>query len=430
MARSTKSASRKSNTVVEIDHASGTLSEAERISKALKVVSREARRPAQAWLGVFKDSRGRPMKPFGIGIILAFIATVIIPIALSSLYLAVFTSDQYSTEIRFAVRGGEQAGMLDPISMLTGSASQMRLQDAAIVADYVHSRGIVELLDKQLNLREKFSISNHADYLFGFNPKRSTERLVKYWWWQVDVSIERMSGIITVVVRAFAPEDSQAIAQAIIYASEALVNELSERSRADALKLAQNELLIAERLLQDKIKQMRELRDKERVLDPTKQTEALTKLVGEMRLELLRMESEYEAQKRNVSEDAPQLRVLEARIRAAREQIRLVEARMTSNTPNQQNDPTLAQTISSFDRLKLEQEFAQKQYLAASAALERARIEVEAKQVYLTTFLRPSLAEEALYPKRWWIISAIALICLALWGIGTGLAILIRNHAA
>ena len=416
--------------ILGVDRSGAGLADAERISRELKNMAREARRPTQAWLGVFKDSRGRPMKPFGIGIILSFFGAVLLPIAAAALYLAVFASDQYSTEVRFAVRGGEQNLAMDPISMLTGSASQMRLQDAAIVADYIQSRGLVELLNERLNLRQKFSNQSggKADWLFGFNPSRSTERLVKFWWWQVDVSTDRMSGIITVLVRAFTPQDSQAIAQAIIYASEALVNELSERSRADALRLAQNELVIAERILQDKIRQMRDLRDKERVLDPTQSTEAFTKMIGEMRLELVRMESEYEAQKTTVSESAPQLRVLEARIRAAREQIRLIEQKMTSTTGSK--DSTLAESISSFDRLKLEQDFAQKQYVAAAAALERARLEVESKQVYLTTFLQPGLAEEALYPKRWWILSAITILCLVLWGAGVGLAILVRDHAA
>ena len=59
-----------------------------------------------------------------------------------------------------------------------------------------------------------------------------------------------------------------------------------------------------------------------------------------------------------------------------------------------------------------------------------ARMEVATQQVYLTTFLQPVLAEDALYPKRLWIIAAITAICLALWGLGAGIAVLMRNYAA
>lgn len=405
------------------------LSEAELISRALKDVAREARRPATAWLGIFRDFQGRPMKPFAIGMVLSFFFVVLVPLALSSVYLAFFAANQYASEVRFAVRGGDNTP-LDAISALTGSTSAMKLQDSAIVAEYIRGRGIVEYLEKSVKLREKFSYSTgKADYLFGFNTSRSMERLTRYWWWQVDVSIDRMSGIVTVVVRAFTPQDALELARSIIFASEALANELTERARRDALKQAQRELALAERILQDKIQQMREVRDKERILDPTQTSDALTKMLGELRLEIIRMESEFAAQRRQlVSENAPQLRVLTARIEAAKEQAKSVESKLTSTSSKQQ--PALAESMSAFDRVRLEQEFAQKQYVAAASALEKARLEVESKQLYLTTFLYPVLAEEAEYPKRLWILSAMAIVLLLLWGLGAGLAFLIRNYAA
>lgn len=411
----------------EMQRVEQTLTPAEVVSQHLKIVSKEARAPTTPFTRFFRDSRGRPLQPFVIGIIFAFLLVVIIPIATSGIYLAFFTSDQYASEVRFAVRGGsETSSPGDLLSGLTGSTSAIRLQDSLILADFIRGRGMVEILEDQLQLRKKFS-GPHVDYVFGFNPNRSIERLVKYWWWQVDVQVDRISGIITVVVSAFTAKDAFDIANVIISASEKLVNDLSERARRDALRTAQNELTLAERLLQSKIAAMKQLRTSEQVLDPTKQSEALTKVISDMRLELVRMESDYAAQRKNVDETAPQMRVLDARIRAAREQIKLLEARMTSVSPDQKG--VLAESISHFDRLRLEQEFAQKQYIAAAAALERARLEVESQQVYLTTFLRPVLAEEGIYPRRWWIMLAITILCLTLWGLGTGAAVLIRNHA-
>lgn len=403
------------------------LTQAELISRSLKTISREARKPAHIWSRFLVDSRGRPIQAFGIGMILSFIALVFIPVLFSALYLAFFTSDQYASEVRFAVRGGQQGdAKMNPIASLTGSASTVRLQDSAIVAEYIKGRGMVDYLERAMNLREKFSGSK-ADYIFGFNPSRSMERLVNYWWWQIDVDVERTSGIITVIVRAFTPQDALQIARLVTSASEALVNDLSERARTDALKLARQELAFAEKMLQDKIKQMRDLREKQRVLDPTLVSESTTKVLAEMRLELSRMEGEYESNRAAVSESAPQMRVLSARIRAAREQIKATEATLTG----QAKDKTvLSETISMFDRLKLEQELAQKHYIAAAAVLEKARVDAEAKELYLAAFLQPVLAEEALYPKRMWILTAILVICLLIWGSGAGIAVLVRNHAA
>ena len=403
------------------------VSRAELISRSLKDISREIRKPQSAWNRLLTDSRGRPLNAFGIGVGITFIGFVLLPVFLSALYLAIFASDQYAAEIRFAVRGGEQRASSDPVSSLMG-VSTVRVQDSQIVAQYIKSQGIVEVLEKDIQLRQMFSWPEKADFIFGFNTARPIERLVKYWWWQVDVDIDRLSGIVTVVVRAFTAQDALLIAKSIINASEALVNELSERSRRDALKQAQAELALAERLLQGKIRAMRELRSAEQILDPAKSSDALTKLIGDMRLEVVKMQSDFEAQKQSVSENSPQMRVLAARIRAANDQIKLLEQRMTGSNPDQ--NPALADSMSKFDRLRIEYEFAQKQYVESAAALERARADVESQQVYLTTFLQPVLAEEALYPKRWWILASILTFCLVLWGAGTGVAVLVRNYSA
>ena len=68
--------------------------------------------------------------------------------------------------------------------------------------------------------------------------------------------------------------------------------------------------------------------------------------------------------------------------------------------------------------------------MEAAAAFERARMELDTQHVYLATFLQPVLAQDALYPKKGWILAALAAICLALWGAGIGIAVVVRNYAA
>jgi capsular polysaccharide transport system permease protein len=430
------------------------LSQAELISRSLKDVTRQMRRPVAVWKSVIQHPIAQAKSSFGVWLAAAFIAVVAMPVLFASLYLALFASDQYASEMRFAVRGGEP-GVSDPMASLTGAMSALRNQDSLIVADYIRGRGMVDELEKTLNLRAMFA---KGDLVFRFSPDKPIEKLVRYWRWQTDVDIDRMSGIVTVIVRAFTPQDALAIAQAVIAASETLVNDLSDRARRDALKQAQSELALAEKVLADRLRAMQELRNREGILDAGKTSDALTKLSGDMRLELARLESDYAAQKQSVAETSPQMRVLEARIRSTREQIRLIEGRMTATArpaaalpapggpaPGAQGGAlagaqagagtgtqtgALAESMSRFDRFRLEQDFAQKQYVAAAASLERARMELATQQVYLTTFLQPVLAEDALYPKRLWIMAAITAICLALWGIGTGIAVLMRNYAA
>src|SRR5262249_14495822 len=119
--------------------------------------------------------------------------------------------------------------------------------------------------------------------------------------------------------------------------------------------------------------------------------------------------------------------VQEARIASMQSQIQHLEMQMTNGGSN---SPTLANSMSQFDRLQLERDVAEKQYTAAAAAFEAARLQLESQQVYLATFLQPVLAQEALLPRRWWLFSIVVAVSLTLWGALIGIGVLVRNYIA
>ncbi|MGH9645394.1 MAG: hypothetical protein ACRD4E_01140 [Bryobacteraceae bacterium] len=396
------------------------------ISKSLKSVARRARTPRNLWVTTQAGPQRRLQHFLVWAVVAGFGLLVLLPNLVSGLYLTFVASDQYATETQFAVRGGEP-GILDQFGGLIGIPSTQRVQDSLILSDYIRGRGMVDAVNTTLNLRQIFA-RDHVDFLSRFNPKDSDEELVDYWKQHVDVKIDSMSGIMTVLVRAFTPQDSLNIANKITSLSEVLVNELTERSRHDAVRQAQVELTRANENLQEKTKALRNLRNAEGVLDTKTTSEVMTVLLGSLRLELIHLEQEYGAQRETISADAPQLRVLAARIDSMKSQIQNLEGKMTG--AGAAAGSALSTTMSRFDREQLEKDIAEKQYIAAAAAFERARVDLESQNVYLATFSKPVLAQEALYPKRIWLWSIIAVISLLLWGSGLGAAVLIRNHAA
>lgn len=395
------------------------------LSQALRKMAVKARGRNRVWVPRYAPAQ-RWEGSFNTYILAAFIAVVIVPVVIAGLYLAFVMSDQYVSETRFAVRGAERASF-DPLASLTGIPSTQRVQEGLIISDYLRSRGIVEELEKSMNLRQKFA-GPQIDFLSRFHTERPIEDLVKYWRWHVDVSIDALSGIVKVAAYAFTPQDALDLTNAMLAASERIVNELSDRSRRDALSQSQNELKRAEAGLQQKIRAMQDLRNAEGLLDVDRASEAMTQMLSEMRLELIRMDGEYNAQRQRVSTDSPQLRVLESRMKASREQIRKLENQMTGSSPK--DAPVLAESMSRFDRTRLEHGMAQQRYVAASAAFEKARVDLSTQQIYITTFVPPTLAQEALYPRRLWLFVIVLVACLALWGAGTGAAVMVRNHMA
>jgi capsular polysaccharide transport system permease protein len=306
----------------------------------------------------------------------------------------------------------------DPISALTGLSSFTQAQDSLIVVNYVKSRAMVEELERTIGVRKMFS-RRDIDWLSRFDPDDPIEDLVKYWRWKIKATVESPSGIITVQVNAFSPEDALKIANALVSSSEQLVNSMSTRATRDAIEESQSELGRAERRLGDVRLALHDLRNAQSTLNPRRTAEGINKLIGELRLERARLEDDANSARRSrVDETAPQLRHLRVRIQVIGDQISDLERQLTSTGGT---DPTtVSGKITRFDELELERQIAEKQYTLATEAFERARINAERQKVYLTTFVTPLLPHDVAWPKyRFWLALAGLAAVAALYWLGS-----------
>ena len=362
----------------------------------------------QRALAVWKDAKK--------GLVASYIVVAFIPSVLCVLYFSLIASDQYASEARFAVRAG-QPSLLDTLSSLTGIASMQQAQDSLIIADYVKSRAIVEELDKRIGLRAMYSKSD-IDYVSRFNPKDPIEDLVRYWRWKIKTAIEFPSGIITVEVRAFTPQDSLLIANTIVALSEELINKMSTRAQRDLLALSESEVTRAEDRLRKGRTSLRDLRNQAGIIDPRKEAEGINRLIEQVKLDKIKMEQDLTLMKRSLSPKAPQMQILEANIQAADEQIATLEKKLTSQSVK--GDSAISGAITRFDQLDLERQVAEKQFATAAASLEHARVTAERQQLYLNTFVHPVLAQEAMYPLRFWYSLASILVFFVVWAALSG----------
>src|SRR5262249_55729718 len=131
---------------------------AERIAQSLRTAARVVRAPGAAWLGTSKV-QVRWQHGFRLGIVLGFIAVVLLPVSVSSVYLGLIAADQYASEFRFAVRGGSHPAfdVNSAVGVLAGLPRTQRTQDSLILYEYIRGRGIVEELDRLINLRQIYS---------------------------------------------------------------------------------------------------------------------------------------------------------------------------------------------------------------------------------------------------------------------------------
>lgn len=395
------------------------------IARALRRAAREARMPASIVSGGTGFRRSRKDRLFTLGLVASFVAIVLLPAAVAGLYYGLIASDQYATETRFSLRSGEP-GISDMLGGLTGGGGSQQAQDSAIIIDYARSRSMIESLEQQIDLRQIFS-RDGLDYFSRFKKDKPIESLVRYWRKRVDAHYDKMSGIIALEVRAFTPEDSLLLTEKIVDQCEKLVNDLSQRSRRDALQQATLEFQRAEAQLKTATADMRETQNSQGMLDVVVEAQAVNKIITQLRMELARAEQQIAGQGDTVSADAPQVRVLNARVQTLQDQISKFSSQIADK---KHGGESLADSKRALDLKQTDLGIAMQRYVMASVAFENARLDLETQRSYLAPFVKPMLATRATYPKRWWDWFLVSGPALLAWALIAGAGFLVRDHMA
>ncbi|MGJ4858124.1 hypothetical protein ACN6KF_004118 [Labrys sp. La1] len=358
----------------------------------------------------------KPRRRFGA--LATFLVIVVVPTVVSALYFLAIASSQYESEFRFGVRAADMPRN-DATAMFQGmaSASQIGL-DSYVVVQYIRSRELVDKLRAEYDFSKVFG-GTETDWFSRLGQDASSEKVVEYWNKRVDPFFDLTTGSVTVQVRAFSPQDSQKLAQSILAHSETLVNELSRRSRDDAVRGATQEVSRAEERLRNVLADQRVLRDTRGTINPEKEAEGGLMAVSKLREQLAKFNADLAVQKEYMGADSPTVRATESKVRAMQAQVALAESRLTNkgaaNAGPEDASRPLSADIGAFDALAAERRFAEENYKASLASLEKAREQANRQMTYLAAFVSPSLPQEALYPKRFQDILITFVAALGVW---------------
>ena len=349
---------------------------------------------------------------------------VLAPTLLAIAYFYLLASPQFVSEARFVVRSRADAPQLSLGNMLSaavGAGGSGATGEAYSVRDFLTSHDAVMRTHERLDLTRIWGRED-ADLiarLWNDDP----ERLTKYYNGMVSVSFDSATGVVTLRVRSFTPEDSKAIADTLLALSEQLINSLSERAREDALRIARAEVGIAERRVLDSRAALTRFREQQQELDSAGAVQAAMQAMGQLEGQLIAAQAELRERQAFMRPDNVALQNTRNRIEALERQIVAERARRT------QGDGALSQQLAAFERLMLEREFADRQLASATASLETARMEAQRQQMYLSRVVEPNLAVYPLYPRKLISVGSIFLGLSVAVGIGWLLVAGLREHA-
>jgi capsular polysaccharide transport system permease protein len=379
--------------------------------------------PVAAWSEAAATPPRRPDSRLKRFVLHPFTWLVLLPTALVAAYFYLIASPQYVSEARFVVRSRADAPQLSLGAVISAAAGggASAAGEASSVRDFLLSHDAVMRTQEQVDLITIWS-RDDADF---YARLRDTEpeRLTKFYNSMVSASLDTSTGVTTLRVRSFRPEDSKAIATTLLSLSESLVNRLSERAREDALRIARAEVEVAERRVADSRLALTRFREAQQDLDSAGTATAAAQTITAMESALTAAQAELRERMAFMRPDNPALAVTRNRIEALERQIAVERARRT------QGEGTLAQQLGTFERLMLEREFADRQLASATASLEAARVEAQRQQIYIARVVEPNLAVYPLYPRKLIGVGSVFLGLSVAFGIGWLLVAGMREHA-
>jgi capsular polysaccharide transport system permease protein len=198
-----------------------------------------------------KRGQGAPVKPIAQpaqmkkrhwGIIISFLALVVIPLIAALSYLIVVAKPQYHSISGFTVRSQEESGASDLLGGLTQLAGGSVASDNDIIYEFIRSQEMVQAVDERLDLRSHYTQHWPDDWFFALWEDASLEDLLWYWNRVVGVSFDQGTGLIEVQTKAFDAETAQALNQAIVDVSLERINDLNLVARREAMQYARTDL--------------------------------------------------------------------------------------------------------------------------------------------------------------------------------------------
>jgi capsular polysaccharide transport system permease protein len=350
-----------------------------------------------------------------------------LPTIVAAVYFFGMASSLYSSEAQFVVRAPMKGAIPSIGALLSGTTSASGSEDTYAVMGFIMSRDAVGRLEKEANLRSVLD-RPEGDFVSKFPGllsygRRDFEALFKSYSRFVSIEIDGQSGIATLQVKAYRPEDAQLIARDLLAYGEQLINTLNDRARQDALATFEQQVADTQKRIEQVQAQLTAYRIKQNMLDPKSAAEGpselMTKLIGQQTAARTQL-----ADLQKNSPHSPQIALLQTRITSLDKQITDIRSKITGPADS------VASALTEYDRLTVDLGLDEKQLASAFTSLEAARLEAQRQQIYLETITQPNLADYPIFPKRVISFAVVTVSCLLIYSIAWLLIASVREHAA
>ncbi|MDO6586845.1 sugar transporter [Salipiger sp. 1_MG-2023] len=353
------------------------------------------------------------------GLILSFVLMVLLPFAVTVVYLTEVAADQYSSTTGFTVRQEDSSSATDLLGGLASITGSSTSSEADILYEFIQSQEIVERIDAELDLRSYYAQHWSTDPVFSLWPDATIEDLLWFWPRVVRISYDQGTGLIDLEVLAFDAPMAQKISQLIVRESQEMINQLNEAAREDAMRYARSDLEDSLARLKTAREALTQFRTRTQIVDPATDLQGRMGVLNNLQQQLAEALVQYDLVRGDARDGDPRLvqerrRIEVIRARIAEERQNFASADGSAETGGlSESYPSL---IGEFESLTVDQSFAEETYRAALTALDVARANASRQSLYLAAYVRPTLAQSSEYPQRGMISLLMGLFAFLAWG--------------
>lgn len=351
------------------------------------------------------------------------VGLVVIPWVLIVFYVMTLAHPRFVSTSDVVVKQVSQAEVSSGggLSALLG-VNNTSIEDANYLTQFILSNDMINKLDTRFKFREAYHVDG-SDFINELPEEATQEELQEYFRDRVHINLDEQTHILSVTTEGFDPDYALELNKAILGESEAFVNRISQQIAKDQLVFAEKQLDEAEERLNTSKEALLNYQNENEIFDPQSNAQLVSQLIGNLQSQLSSLRTEERQLLSYLNPDAPQVVSLRSQISAVENQIQEEQTKLTSPNTTKLNRQAIQ-----FESIKADVDFATELYKLSLTSLEKSRLEALKKMKNLIIISAPYKAEEALYPRRNYIIWTSLVLLMIFYGFVRLVMAVVKDH--
>ncbi|WP_267523143.1 capsule biosynthesis protein [Campylobacter sp. MG1] len=336
---------------------------------------------------------------------------IIIVLSLISLiYFAFIASSRYESTAIIGVKSTStttDTSSLIPIIGLTSSSKE----DLMYLKEYINSYDMLAILQKDINIKAMYE--GKIDYELFLKNLDVKEDFLKYYQSRIKVVYDDITGLLSIKINAFSPEDSKKIADTILKESENFINEISHKIAREQMSFAKEELEKASLELSKAQDEITVFQNNNALIDPTNQTKTQLEIASKIENKIIEKEVELSSLSSYLNSNTPQIQAIKSEINSLKYQLDNEKSKLTSK----EHKNKLNTLIFEFSNLTFKLKFAEDAYKIALNSYQNSKLEASKKLKQLIIISKPNISDIPTYPNTIYNTLSILFILSLIFGI-------------